>query len=48
MPKLWEALLTLLFMVAMLAYLGVTVADSNGVRLCKEKKAVKQEAPWEE
>ena len=35
-------------MTIVMAYMGVTVADSNGVRLAKKKKAVKQEAPWEE
>ncbi len=35
-------------MTIVLAYLGVTVADSNGVRLAKKKKLAKQQEPWEE
>ena len=35
-------------MAIVLAYLGVTVADSNGVRFIKKKKLSKKETTWEE
>ena len=35
-------------MTIVLAYLGVTVADSNGVRFIKKKKLAKKETTWEE